>query len=192
MNNHLEFSIIGTGKPFPYFKEQRKSYSGVDGSSFEALPDNNGYIFSLFLNQPVEEEIETFGNRDIQIKIFKEDIFVLPIINFGDQLLYEIIFDPTLYDDERALQFVKYNNILNLYLIDSSDFIVKAIRSANLPLRFIQICNKVWTEAMKDEEYSRKYKQWVQELQGKYKTSQLWNQSEDCGKLGESYDLSDI
>lgn len=106
-------------------------------------------------------------------------------------LIYEMSFDPTLYPDDRAFQFKKTNNTMFINLIDSTSGIVKAMRAANLPLKFIQICTDSWARVFLEHNYSEKYAMWYKSLTVN-SLEQLWQRAEYVGKMGEDYNLTEV
>lgn len=187
-----EFISIEVGKEFPLFQESCKMLKGTDGAHFEASDFNQGYMFCIHLAGINFMDKQAFRNEKIEMRILQGDYgMVLPMIKFGKALTFEMTFDPTLYDDERALQFTETNNMLILYLIESNSNVLKAIRKCNLPLKMIQICKEAWSRAMLEVNHSEKFKEWCARLSN-YPLQTLWDRSTKVGELGETYDLQDI
>lgn len=185
-------TLITVGQEFPLFQNGTKDMYGLDGGIFEALEDGDGYMYSLYLMNPIQEEILAVRTKTISVRVIQEDNFVLPLIRFGNTLMiFEMSFDPTLYKDARAFQFKDANNLLSIVLIDSSNGKVNALRQANLPLKLIQLCSEKWANAFLELDYSRKYKEWYHKLQS-IPLEVLWDRALYLGKMGESYNLDEI
>lgn len=188
----LELVKIEVGKKFPLFKESVEKLKGTDGAYFEANEFNQGYFFCIHLANITFMDKQSFRNDKIQMRILQgSDGLVLPIIKFGKSMMFEMSFNPTLYDDGRALQFVESNNMLTIFLIESNTGELKAIRQCNLPLKMIQICKEAWSRAILDLNFTQKFDEWMQRLSG-YSMQTLWDRATKVGELGETYDLQDI
>jgi hypothetical protein len=190
-----EYELVGieVGKEFPLYSETVEKLRGKDGVYFEASEIGQGYLLCIHYNNITNHEIETirFGKARMRVVTSVEG-FVLPLIKFGQHMIFELIFDPTLYEDARALQLSTSNNLITIIAIDSRTNIVKGLRQANLPLKMIQICSEYWAKAILEINFSERYKDWINHLQEKYTLEGLWNRGIDVGYLGESYDLNEI
>jgi len=199
-NNNLDLNMIeierkefAIGDTFTYFGNSA-SLIGQDGVLFEALDLNQGYLHSVFYTAITPEEVYVMTRLRANMRIIESpEGYVLLLIKYGDtELVQEMFFDPTLYEDKRALQFLEDNNIMTIVCLDSLTNTIRGFRSANLPLKMIQRCKKSWRMAYSTPSFSEDYSSWCQLLQAQYTTIQLWNAGEDVGYLGESYDLKDI
>jgi hypothetical protein len=188
----VELINIVVGQKFPLFEKGYEQHKGQEYAVFEASEFNQGYMFCAYIPHPRGYEIEAFRKSPIQMRIVKGDGMVIPMIKIGNQLIYEIIFDPTLYDDDRALQIVDRNNILTLFLIDSNTGMLLAIRQCNFPLKMIQMCKEVWSRAILDINFSEKFSNWHKTLQEKYSLNTMWERALYVGKMGETYNLDEI
>lgn len=183
---------ISIGETYPLFQETTKAMYGQDGGLLESMEDGHGYIYNMYLNQPIPEEIDMVQHQMVRFRLVMQDNFVLPLVQFGDSnMIFEMRFDPTAYEDDRALQLMGKNNLLTIVLIDSTNGVVKALRNANLPLQFSKQCYKKWTAAFKQENYSIHYKVWCEKL-ASVPLEILWEEAVDVGLLGESFDLSEL
>lgn len=188
----LEFIKISVGSPFPLYKESTKNLKGKDGAFFEADGNGQGYLFCIYFSNMNDREIETIRAKNVTVRVYENDGMVVPLLRFGSsKMIFEMVFDPTLYVDERAFQFTESNNIITIFGIDSVTNVVKVIRSSNLPLKMIQFCKECWARAVLDLQFSQKFKTWYQNLQ-LIPLETLWQRGIDVGRLGESYDLQDI
>jgi len=199
-NNNLDLNMIeierkkfAIGDTFTYFGNSTSLLS-QEGAILEALDLNQGYLYSIFYPAITPKEVCTITEFRANMRIIESpEGFILLLIRYGDtELVQEISFDPTLYEDKRALQFLKENNLMTIVCLNSHTNTIKGMRRANLPLKMIQRCKKSWTMAYSTPSFSENYRLWYQLLQMKYTTLQLWDAGEDVGYLGESYDLKDI
>ncbi|OME54135.1 hypothetical protein BSK59_16275 [Paenibacillus odorifer] len=188
----VEFIDIRVGQRFPLFSESVEKLKGIDGAHFEANEFNQGYFFCIHLTDITFMDKQAFRNDKISVRVLQGDSgMVLPIIKFGKSMVFEMVFDPTLYTDERAFQLVDTNNILTLFLIESNTGELKAIRQCNLPLKMIQICREAWGRAMLEVDFSKRFVEWNAKL-SKYSLQTLWDRATKVGDMGETYDLQEI
>jgi len=190
---HAEIFEIKVGEKMPVFQKSLEKMKGRDGAVFEASEFNQGYNFFIHLANISFMEKHIFQTERVHMRVLQgSDGLVLPMMQFGKTgLMFEILFDPTLYDDNRSLQFTNRSNILTMILIESTNGIVKAIRQCNLPLKMIQICKEAWAKAILDPEYRKKHNEWAEKI-SRYPLQTLWSRATKVGELGESYNLEDI
>jgi hypothetical protein len=125
----VELINVEVGKKFPLFVESVEKLKGIDGAFLEANEFNQGYFFCIHLTNIAFMDKQSFRNDNISMRVLQGNHgMVIPMIKFGKSMLFEMIFDPTLYKDERAFQFVDSNNMLTLFLIESNTGELKAIR----------------------------------------------------------------
>lgn len=185
-------TMIAIGETYPLFEKSMKMLNNQDGGVFEALENGDGFLYTMFLNQPSKEEINLVRTKDIKVRLIDEEPFVLPLIQFDNsRMIFEMSFDPTLYQDDRAFQMKQSNNVLTIVLVDSSTHVVHALRSANLPLRFIQRCGHVWAKAFLEPDFSNRYKQWFRKKQ-EIDLESLWEHALYLGKMGETYNIEEV
>lgn len=190
--SEMELVAIEVGKKFPLYEESLKRFVGIDGAHFEANELGQGYNFCIHLTNINFMDTQSFRNDKIRMKVLQgSDGLVLPMIKFGKSMMFEMNFNPVLYDDNRALQLSETSNILNLFLIESNNGILKAIRKCNFPLKMIQICREAWARAILDPDYTSKYNDWIKRTSS-YSLQSLWDRATSVGELGETYDLKDI
>jgi hypothetical protein len=192
--DELELVSIKVGEIFPLFNESTTHLRGQDGAFFEASSHNQGYMFCIYNYDLHFMEIQTYKNANIEVRILQgSDGMILPLLRFGKtNVIYEMVFDPTKYEDDRALQFLQANNLLLISVIESRNGILKYMREAtNFPLKFIQICKEAWSRALMDLNFSDKYTVWIEKMR-RYDLITLWNRATPVGVLGESFNLNDI
>lgn len=192
MEEEVELINVEVGQPFPLYKDSVKHLRGIDGAFFEASDFNQGYNFCIHLTNISYMDTHIFRKEKIQMKVLQgSDGLVLPMVRFGKSMMFEMNFNPNLYDDNRALQLTDTNNILNMFLIESNNGVLKAIRQCNFPLKMIQICREAWSRAILDPSYNEKYEEWLKRTSS-YALQTLWDRATKVGELGETYDLRDI
>jgi hypothetical protein len=192
--DETEFQLISVGQPFPLFQGSFPILKGRDAIIFEADEFGQGYLYVVYHAGIRDEEVYHLTKTPVQVRVLQSvEGFLLTLFKYGKtDMIHELSFDPTLYSDARALQFAESNNLVHTFCIDSNTNIVKGIRSANLPLKYIQLCKEVWSKAILQVGYSERYAQWYQNLQARYTTKQLWKMAIDVGYLGETYNLEEI
>lgn len=188
----IELFDIRVGHKFPLFIDSVERMKGKDGAYFEASDFNQGYMFCIHFSNVRQFEIDIIRKKPISMRIIEEDGMVLPIIRFGSDMIFEMVFDPTLYADERALQIVERNNILSIFLIESNTGVVKVIRQCNFPLKMIQTCKESWSRAILELDFSNRFANWYEALQSRYTPEGLWNRAKYVGKMGETYNIEEI
>ncbi|MNS71914.1 hypothetical protein D3C72_1053060 [compost metagenome] len=165
---------------------------GTDAAFFEANEFNQGYSFFVYLTDISFSDIYSFRNDKITMKILQaNDGIVLPLTKIGNTMIFEMSFNPVLYNDDRYLQLAESNNILSMFLIESRTGTVKAIRQCNLPLKMIQICKEAWSRAILDPNFTVKFNEWSSRM-SKYPIRTLWDRATSAGTLGETYNLQEI
>ncbi|MCR8994685.1 hypothetical protein [Brevibacillus laterosporus] len=191
-NEEIELYDIRVGQKFPLFSGSTESLKGKDGAHFEATDLNQGYFFCIHFTNISFKELKTFKESSISMRILQgNDHMVIPMIKFGNAMTFEMVFDPTLYSDNRALQFTETNNILTIFLIDSDTGVLKGIRKCNLPLKMIQICKSSWARAIINPHFSEQFNEWVARMSN-YPVETLWERATYVGKLGETYNIEEI
>lgn len=192
MSDDTQLVEIKVGEKFPIFTESVEKLKGTDGAFFEANEFDGGYYFCIHLTDVNFMDKQSFRNDKISVRVLQgTDNMVLPIVKFGSSMIFEMNFDPTLYDDDRALQLAERNNILSIFLIESNNGVVKAIRQCNLPLKMVQICREAWSRAILDVNFSEKFNEWMARMSN-YSLQTLWDRATKVGEMGEVYDLNEI
>ncbi|MCY9737478.1 hypothetical protein M5X17_27635 [Paenibacillus alvei] len=189
----LELIPITVGQKFTLF-DNVDNLIGKDVGLFEALSHEQGYVYIINYTNISQGEYSAVKSKKISVNIYKDDSgFVLPLMRFGNSnLIFEFVFDPTLYKDARSLQFTENNNIMSIFLIEGTNGNVLHIRQVNLPLKMIQICKEAWSRAILDVDFSVKYSNWYENIKQKHSLETLWDRATYIGKMGEMYDVNEI
>lgn len=155
---------------------------GKDGCLFEAL-HGGGFSLIAYLSNMSQAE-KTALSESITVKLYREDSFLLPIIRFGNtHLMFEVIFDPTLYDDGRD-ETLTVSNMLTIIGVESNSNIIKTLRLVSINPSLYKELVSFWIKAKNMEDFSKKYINWVRELDAKYTVLQLWSRSKYICKMG--------
>lgn len=181
-----EFTAIKVGEEYTLFDIDK--VRGIDSAMlFEALSDNSGYAMNIYFADMTSEEANLIASAPISVRVLRDTpTFVLPVVRFGrSPLLFEIIFDPTLYKDNRSMQLTLENNLVTIVGVDSNTNIVKALRLVSIPKRLREIWLTSWTKALEMNDFSRKYNMWVSDISRRYSPEKLWDMSVYVGKFGD-------
>ncbi|MDD4111347.1 MAG: hypothetical protein PHS54_07430 [Clostridia bacterium] len=189
MNNSNNFSFLAVGQPLELFKT-RPEFKYQDGAVFECLQGGT-FAFIIYMNKITEQEKEILRKNKIRVKIIREDDFLLTMINYvGTPLVFEMSFDPTLYKDGRFFSLSK-SNLITIIGVDSSNNIIQTLRTVSTPPKLFGIWQKYWLKPWNishyQEDFTIRYKEWVDNLDTKYTVLQLWERGEYIGVMGESY-----
>jgi hypothetical protein len=176
-------TTIQVGKKYDLFK---RNTGFSDGAYFEALEDNEGFFMSIYLGGMDATERHALESEIIRVRMIKEGNKILFITRYGKTpLMFEVNFDPTLYEDERVMQIVFDNHMVTFVGIERSNNIVQTLRQANFPMKLKQTLITAWMGAFEEEDYSTKYTNWTLNLYNKFTTFELWDIGEDVGYFGE-------
>lgn len=180
-----EITAISVGETFDLFKEKEFRFM-PDGGYLEALDDNDGFMFAVYLTGINPDEQELLENEIMRTKMIKDGNKILFLVRFGDSpLIFEASFDPTLYKDRRAMQIAFDNHMFTFVAIDRLDNIVRTLRIANFPMKLKQALLTAWTSAYEEEDYSHKYTEFLDYLYRRYSTLELWEVAQPVGFFGE-------
>jgi hypothetical protein len=181
-----DFTVVEVGKPYTMFNIG--NLRGVDsGMVFEALPENSGYAINIYLSNLTELEAALISEAPISVRVLRDTpSLIMPTVRIGNSpLLFEVVFDPTLYPDKRAMQLVLDNNRIQIVGVDSNTNIVKALRLVSMPNRLREMLMSAWSKALDEEGFSTKFARWSADLASRYSLIDLWERSVYVGKLGE-------
>lgn len=183
---------ISVGEKFTLY-ENSHDFIGVDAVALDVLEEDCGYFLTIFYQGINDTEVYNFKNLTPYVRMLKtEEGLVLLLIKYGNTAqIIEAAFNPTIYNDYRALR-MKENRLITTICIDSNNNIIKGIRSSSLPGKLVEECLKSWKEAYSNKDYTALYHAWYQDLQRKYTTAQLWELAEDVGYFGDDYIVENI
>lgn len=127
-------TLLMVGQKFDLFGGDK--HIGTEGAYFEAIEDHGGYIMAIYLNHMKASEKRELRQGIIQVKVIKEGNYILFLSMYGaSPLIFETSFDPTLYDDDRALQLLFHNHMVTFIGIESTNNTIQTLRTANMPQR---------------------------------------------------------
>lgn len=179
----MELTRISVGEKFSVFR--KRSEQMTDGAIFELLPEG-GYVFVIYLYDMTSREKTLLRKADIITKVFKQDGFLLTLFRFGvSDIIFEVVFDPNLYQDGRELDLMK-SNMVNVIGVDGRTDIVQTLRLVSTPMKLFKIWQETWLQSMIKEEYSRQYTIWLDKLYAKHTVMELWHKAKQCCIMGEN------
>lgn len=153
----LNSNIISVGKILPNAPLQ---LSDIDTTSFEAVGEGV-FQYTMYLPNPTEEEISMFRNNPIDVRCYSHKGKSVVYFSLGE-LLTEVAFNPTLYDDNRMdVTFTKAHFKFIMTLVDSSTMYVKSIRIVELAEDVTSTLKKVWLEFISADISPMEYLVWV-------------------------------
>ena len=145
---------IEVGEKLTLFSEIDK-FKNRSGSLLEMTEDGD-LVFTLFLPNMTEEEIEIIGSNTMEFRFLEEKDMVIIYLRFiGTPLIFEFFFDPEKYSDDRVQKYINRDKglLLNLFAVDSKkDMIVENIRIFNLPYDLEKELKKSWQNDYSDYE----------------------------------------
>jgi len=180
----VPFQMLEIGKPYNLFK--CRNMQGQCGCIIEMLKDGR-YALVVYLDDMTLEEQINLKTAKIYVRVIKEtDDFILTLIRYGNSpLIFEMSFDPTLYSDERRELFTK-SNMLHIIGVDSNTNIIKTLRYVSMPFKLFDMMKDAYKLALERENFSQKYKNWIDNLDSKYSVVELWEMGIRCGEMGQS------
>lgn len=176
---------LSVGKPFELFTG--KDMRGRDGAVFESLEEGYGFAFVVYLSNMKEEERNLLWSAKISVRMIQEtDSFTLALLRFGNSpMIFEVVFDPTLYGDNRASQLTLKNNLVNIIGVESNTNIIQTLRVVSMPRKLMEKWRVAWDKAREQADFTEKYHKWVRDLDNRYSVFQLWDYASYIGKMGE-------
>lgn len=148
-----------------------------DGARMECSKESEFYI-AVYLNGMTKKEETALRKSKINTRYIQDGGCFLLLVQFsGENLILELPFDPTIYND-RAVS-INAMGIVQFLFIDSSSGILRGLRIATPP-------QKAW-RAFADSvalPMATKYDTWLNGLMRK-STDDLWGIAIDGGSFGE-------
>ena len=99
-------------------------------------------------------------------------------------MIFEIDFDPFLYEDERK-DLIGQSNLVSMVGVELTNNIVRTIRLVNMPKKLYSKYITAWSLMDDREGFSDRYRQWINNLHEKYSVLELWRMGVYVGKMGE-------
>jgi hypothetical protein len=176
-------TLLQVGDKFTLFKEKHAGF--IDGSYFEALEDNGGFMMVTYLSHMQYEEMLLMQGETIHASYIKENNKVLFLIKFGESdLVFEVSFDPTLYKDKRAMQIAFNNHMVTFVSVEKLTNEIVTLRYANFPMELKLALIAAWQEAFEEKNFSDSFTNWVTKLQD-HSVLRLWDLAKSAGYFGE-------
>jgi hypothetical protein len=137
---------IEVGEKLTLFNEIDK-FKNRSGGLLEMTEDGDP-VFTLFLPNITEEEIEIIGSNNMKFKLLEENNMIIIYLKFvGTPLIFEFFFNPDKYSDNRMQKYINQDKglLLNLFAVDSKkNMIVENIRIFNLPYSLEEKLKESW------------------------------------------------
>ncbi len=171
----MPYEKIEVGLPFEI---KNKTVPG-DGTIFQSMGDGI-WLQAIYFTNISPYEVECIRIGDIKFRFIKEGDFLLPLVRYNTEVVFELAFDPTLYlSKEVYLDFESMTaaNTMATVLIDSQTNLVVAIRAHSIPSKLFSTMKEVYQKAFLIEGFSEKYKHWVSNLRRK-DVFELWEIAE--------------
>ncbi|HFJ9251097.1 TPA: hypothetical protein ACGW56_005676 [Bacillus cereus] len=165
----MEQILLEVGKRVPE-KWATSFLNGNDGGVLEYNHHTGNLNLFIALRGITAKEKRQVRQGLIRFRLYEKDDCILPIVavdNPREDLLLELPFDPTIYDQE--INFA--NNKLEIFLIDTKDATLQGMRTLGLGEEFIikLFGNWVW----KEKGFTPDYQAFLQEAY-QHKCIDLW------------------
>lgn len=171
---------LEVGKALP---AQWTLQKGFEGAIFEAA---DGFTLILGMPSLSQKERETLRKAKISVRTIEQDGLLLTLIRFGGTpIIFELNFDPTLYEDNRLTDLLKQVNTLQIIGVDTEDLTIQSLRLVSIPSKLLTRWNMVWRNALNEPDFSIRYNAWIDSLYARYSTVKLWDQAVYIGNLGD-------
>jgi len=172
---------LEVGKPYELFTG--KNMKNKTACIFECT-ENGTLLLNIYINNMTNSEKQSLRFDKIEVRIIEESNYLYTLFNIGNNFIFELDFDPTLYKDDRIMNIIK-SNLVHVISIESSNNLIQILRLVNAPLKLFTKWHTIWINAKEINDYSIKYKNWVFDLQNRYSPTDLWEYGKYVGKMGE-------
>ena len=175
-----QISKLEVGTPYTLF--QGRNMLNQCGCILECH-EQGELFFNIYIDDMTEKEKQSLRFDKIETRAIQENNYIYALLKFGDNLLFEIEFDPNLYKDNRVNN-IK-GNMVYIISIESNNNIIQTLRYVNIPQKLFSIWLNNWSEVLKIDGYSSKYKKWIDDLRNRYSPLKLWEYGKFSGYMGE-------
>ena len=180
MSNNNQISTLEIGTPYTLFKG--RDMSNQCGCILECHKQGE-LFFNIYIDDMTEKEKQSLRFDKIETRIIQENNYIYALLKFGDNLLFEIEFNPNLYKDNRVNN-IK-GNMVYIISVESNNNIIQTLRYVNIPQKLFSTWLSNWNEVLKINDYSEKYKKWIDDLRNRYSPLKLWEYGKFSGYMGE-------
>ena len=172
---------LEVGKPYTLFTGRNTKNQTC--CIFEC--NKKGELFlNIYINNMTKSEKQSLRFNKIEVRILEESNYLYTLFKFGDCLIFELDFDPTLYKDDRIMNIIK-SNLVHVISLESNNNLIQTLRLVNAPMKLFTKWHSIWINAKDIDNYSEKYKNWVLDLQNRYTPTKLWEYGKHVGRMGE-------
>lgn len=178
----METFVVGKKAPDRLWKN-REPTSGC------FVVEYGGWMIVLCIHKPTDKERELFCTEKIKVKILTtpEEDFLLTLLEFDEDLAFELPFDPTEYTKEFQEKLLE-KNLVAIVIIDSSDGRIVEFRVATFPKEYEMIAKQFWRKII--NEYGiRNYiinSEYYNALINRYSLGELLNFGKYVGYFGDT------
>ncbi len=138
--------IFGVGEKAPdELWKNRESTSG------RFVVKYGEWVIVLCIHKPTDEERELFDVEKIKVKIITtpEKDFLLTLLEFNEDLAFELPFDPT-EDTKEFQEKLLEKNLVAIVVIDSFDGTIIKLRAATFPKEYEIIAKQFWRKIINE------------------------------------------
>ena len=175
-----QISTLEIGTPYTLFKG--RDMSNQCGCILECH-EQGELFFNIYIDDMTNKEKQSLRFDKIETRVIQESNYIYALLKFGNNLLFEIEFDPNLYKDNRVNN-IK-GNMVYIISIESNNNIIQTLRYVNIPQKLFSTWLSNWNEVLKINDYSEKYKKWIDDLRNRYSPLKLWEYGKFSGYIGE-------
>jgi len=175
-----QISTLEIGTPYTLFKG--RDMSNQCGCILECH-EQGELFFNIYIDDMTNKEKQSLRFDKIETRVIQESNYIYALLKFGNNLLFEIEFDPNLYKDNRVNN-IK-GNMVYIISIESNNNIIQTLRYVNIPQKLFSTWLSNWNDVLKINDYSEKYKKWIDDLRNRYSPLKLWEYGKFSGYIGE-------
>lgn len=169
----FELVEVAVGKRYPFEDVLEKLCTGDEGgASLNYLKETKTLCLYVAIPKPTNAEIRSFRNDPIRFRLYRNQLLNTSLIMacFGVDFMFDLLYDINVVDIDMDGQID--GNRFDMYLIDTTNGIVKGIRSIGLGKEFMGELNHI---TRNDGRYTtRQYNEWLTNEIFKKPLQQLW------------------
>lgn len=178
----METFVVGEKAPDRLWKNR-------EPTSGRFVVEYGGWVIVLCIHKPTDKEGELFSTEKIKVKIITtpEKDFLLTLLEFDEDLAFELPFDPTEYTKEFQEKLLE-KNLVAIIIIDSSDGRIIEFRVATFPKEYEMIAKQFWRKIINEYE-SGNYtinSEYYDALINKYSSEELLDLGKYVGYFGDT------
>lgn len=180
----MEKFAVGEKAPDSLWKNREKN-----GGNLIVGSEDGGWMIALRIYKPTLEEIELFNIEKMKVKIITtpEKDFLLTLLEFHENLSYELPFDPTLYSQEIQEKLLE-NNLVMIVIIDTCDGTIIKLRAATFPKEYEKVAKQFWRKIINKYGFGNYTinNEYYHALTTRYTARELLNMGKYIGDFGDT------